>query len=130
MSHLTTHHTLPPFPMDIPTAPLVSISLSKLENHNLEESTSFYKACRDLGFFYLDLNGSSLGESIVTEAEELNVVQKEFFNLPNDVKDLYGRPTLDPFYCYRYDELMVGEDGRTVRGFQNYNVRIRLVRPG
>lgn len=92
MAHLTSHHTLPPFPNDVKTAPLVSISLTKLEAGDPAESSAFFRACKQLGFFYLEMTGSTLGESIVREAEQLNEVQKEFFKLPNKVKDVYGRP--------------------------------------
>lgn len=91
MAHLTSHHTLPSFTTDIPTAPLVSVSLSGLESHDPKESTAFYKACIDLGFFYLDMAGSTSGERIVREAEEINMIQKEFFVLTSEEKDKYGR---------------------------------------
>lgn len=124
MSHLTSHHSLPPFAEDVKTAPLVSVSLAKLEANDKEASDAFFKACKDLGFFYLDMVGSKLGETIVTEAEELNKVQKEFFKLPNEVKDVYGRPHLHPFYAYRYSEASVKDENGVPLRNQNYNVRL------
>lgn len=122
MEHLTSHHLLPPFAGGIKTAPLVSVSFAKLQSGDSEESNAFFKACKELGFFYLDLVGSDLGEKIIAEAEQLNVVQKEFFKMPNEVKDIYGRPHLDPFYAYRYNELDAkDENGAPLRG-ENYNV--------
>jgi hypothetical protein len=50
---------LPPFPEDIPTAPLLRISLSKLTQGNQEEINKLWEACCELGFFYLDLRGAS-----------------------------------------------------------------------
>lgn len=50
---------LPPFPEDVPTAPLLRISLSKLNQGDLEETGKLWKACCELGFFYLDLRGAS-----------------------------------------------------------------------
>jgi isopenicillin N synthase-like dioxygenase len=124
MPNLTSHHLLPPFPDDIKTAPLGSVSFKNLENGDLPASTALFKACKELGFFYLDLFGSELGEKIIEESEKLNTLQKEFFELPNEVKDVYGRPHLHPFYAYRYTELGVeGEDGVPLRG-ENYNVGI------
>ena len=124
MSHLTSHHSLPPFPEDdVKTAPLVSVSLAKLEANDKDASDAFFKACKDLGFFYLDMVGSTLGECIVREAEELNKVQKEFFKLPNEVKDVYGRPHLHPFYAYRYSEASVKDENGVPLRNQNYNVR-------
>lgn len=122
MQPLTSHHLLPPFPDDIKTAPLVSVKFEDLEKGNSEASAAFFKACKELGFFYLDLLGSELGESIVAEAEELNKIQREFFGLPNEVKDVYGRPHLHPFYAYRFNELAIkDENGVPLRG-ESYNV--------
>ncbi|KAG9585126.1 Clavaminate synthase-like protein, partial [Aureobasidium melanogenum] len=50
---------LPPFPEDVPTAPLLRISLSKLNQGDPEEIGKLWKACCELGFFYLDLRGAS-----------------------------------------------------------------------
>ncbi|KAK6392573.1 hypothetical protein LTR65_003704 [Meristemomyces frigidus] len=123
MAPLTSHHLLPPFAEGIKTAPLVSVSLAKLESGDKEASDAFFRACRELGFFYLDMLGSELGEKIVSEAEQLNAFQKEFFKMPYEVKDKYGRPHLDPFYAYRYNDLDVkDENGVTVRA-ESYNLR-------
>ena len=123
MSHLTSHHTLPPFAEGIQTAPLVSISLNKLESKDHAESLAFFKAAKELGFFYLDMNQSSLGERIVSEAEKLNEIQKVFFQLPNEVKDQYGRDKVDPFFAYRFAALQVrdAESGSAKRN-ESYNV--------
>lgn len=126
MASTTTHHLLPPFAEDIKTAPLVSVSFAKLEAGDSEASDALFKACRNLGFFYLDLFGSELGEMIVSEAEELNALQKEFFKMPYDVKDKYGRPHLHPFYAYRYNDLDAkDESGVTLRA-ESYNVSGRF----
>lgn len=50
---------LPPFPDDVPTAPLLRISLSKLTKGDQEEVEQLWKACCELGFFYLDLRDVS-----------------------------------------------------------------------
>lgn len=131
MQPLTSHHLLPPFPDDIKTAPLVSVKFEDLEKGDAEASAAFFKACKELGFFYLDLLGSKLGESIVAEAEKLNKIQQEFFTLPNEVKDVYRRPHLHPFYAYRFNELAIKDaNGVPLRG-ESYNVspssRVTLV---
>lgn len=125
MASLTSHHLLPPFAEGIKTAPLVSVSFAKLEAGDKGASDAFFKACKELGFFYLDMFGSELGETIVAEAEKLNTLQQGFFKLPNEVKDKYGRPNLHPFYAYRYSEVNVkGEDGVPLRS-ENYNVSLQ-----
>ena len=50
---------LPPFPEDVPMAPLLRISLSKLTQGDQEEVDKLWQACCELGFFYLDLRGAS-----------------------------------------------------------------------
>jgi hypothetical protein len=112
MQPLTSHHLLPPFPNDIKTAPLVSVKFADLEKGGRDASAAFFKACKELGFLYLDLFGSELGEKIIAEAEKLNEVQQEFFK----------RPHLHPFYAYRYNELAIkDENGAPLRG-ESYNV--------
>lgn len=122
MATLTSHHDLPPFPDGLQTAPLASVSLRKLQEGDAAESSSFFRSCKDLGFFYLDLLGCDLGETIVKEAEDLNQLQQVFWKLPHEVKDIYGRPHLDPFYAYRYSETSrTDENGIPYRN-ENYNV--------
>lgn len=102
----------------------MSVSFKDLEGSDANASAALFKACKELGFFYLDLFGSELGEKIIEEAENLNTLQKQFFELANEVKDVYGRPHLHPFYAYRYTELDVkDEDGVPLRS-ENYNVSI------
>ena len=117
MSRFTSHHTLPPFPEHIETAPLVSVSLDKLQAGDAAAANAFFSAGKELGFMYLDMNGSELGETIVQEAEALNAVQKEWFALPTKVKDAFWqkKPGNDGFYAYRYASR--GEDRN-----ESYNV--------
>jgi isopenicillin N synthase-like dioxygenase len=124
MSVATSHAALPPFDNTLETAPLVSISLAKLEAHDAPTETALFQACRDLGFFYLDMLGSTLGEQIVKDAEALNQLQTKFFALPNAEKDEYGRDKIDPLYSYRYRELDdLDEDGQPGR-VESYNVSL------
>ncbi len=60
MAPATSHHQYPPFADGVTTAPLVSISLASLEADDASESAAFFKASRELGFFYMDMNGSAL----------------------------------------------------------------------
>ena len=46
---------LPPFPADVPTVPLLRISLRRLVNGEPAELDRLWKACCEIGFFYLDL---------------------------------------------------------------------------
>ena len=123
MTPPTSHSILPPFAEGLSTAPLVSISFAKLESGDQETSEAFFKACKELGFFYLDMFGSELGEQIVTESEKLNELQKVFFKMPFEIKNKYGRPHLDPFYAYRYYPLEAKDANGEPLKNENYNVR-------
>lgn len=53
---------LPPFPTNVPVAPLLRISLRKLLIGDQDEVNRLWKACCELGFFYLDMrDGQNLG---------------------------------------------------------------------
>ncbi|KAL1854846.1 hypothetical protein VTK73DRAFT_8683 [Phialemonium thermophilum] len=122
MTPQTSHGLYPPFPDGVDTAPLVSISLAKLEDDDVRESQNLFKASRELGFFYLNMLGSTLGEQIVQEAEQLNEVQERFSALPNEEKDRFAREKLDPFFGYRHLGGVVNRDGSVTRD-ETYNLR-------
>ena len=48
-----------PFSTSVPTAPLLRISLARLLAREKEEEERLWDACRELGFFYLDLRTSA-----------------------------------------------------------------------
>ena len=118
----TTHHLYPPFPPNITTAPLVSISLAKLEAGDEDESKAFFEASKNLGFFYLNTEGSTLGDKLVSEAEELHEVQQEFFKQPNEEKEQYAREKIDPFFGYRHGDLNMKDEDGTPKRNETYNV--------
>lgn len=71
------------FPNDVPTAPLLRISLNKLLNEkHQDESSYFFAACKVLGFFYLDLHGPLQGQSILKDADKLFDVGRQLYDLP------------------------------------------------
>ncbi|GMK57926.1 hypothetical protein CspeluHIS016_0407600 [Cutaneotrichosporon spelunceum] len=119
----TLHATLPPFPSDLPTAPLVSVSLAALEAGDPAAEDALWAACQDLGFFYLDMFGSAAGERIVAQAEAINKVQNQFWALGNDELDKYSRDRVHEFFAYRYGE-PGGVDANGVKQRNaNYNIR-------
>jgi len=118
----TCHSTYPPFATGLATAPLVSISLHDLEINNASAASALYTASKDLGFFYLDMAGSALGEELVAQAEALHLVQKQFSALPNSVKETYLREKIDKFFGYRILGGWPQADGSIGRN-ENYNMR-------
>jgi isopenicillin N synthase-like dioxygenase len=117
----TSHNQYPPFAEGLTAAPLVSISLARLESCDDAESAAFYNAAKDLGFFYLDMDGSALGEGIVAGAEQLHVLQKQFNALPVKLKEEFLREKIDAFFGYRFQGNRSSEDGRVGRS-EMYNV--------
>jgi hypothetical protein len=81
------HNITAPFPDDVPTAPLLRLSLQKLIARDAEEVNRFTRACEDLGFFYLDLSGP--GDSLLDDANQLFGVAEELFDLPLEEKKRY-----------------------------------------
>ena len=70
-------HDIPPFPEDVPTAPLFRLSLKKLMKNDSEEIDRLWQASCELGFFYIDLRGA-IEDSKRDSAQDLpNAVDKE-----------------------------------------------------
>ena len=86
-----TPDAYPPFPdsPDFPTVQLETISLQKLLDHDRNEESRVFEACKGRGFFYLALAGPSEGETILDGANEIARVGERFMSLPTDEKMKY-----------------------------------------
>jgi isopenicillin N synthase-like dioxygenase len=80
---------LPPFPNDIPTTPLLRLSLAKLLKHEEGEYQRFCTACEEIGFFYLDLRELEDGQSILSDADQLFKLSEDLFALAIEEKKKY-----------------------------------------
>src|SRR4051794_15977590 len=89
----------PPFPNDIPIAPLLLISFHKLLNRDTEEIACFIRACEDLGFFYLDLSGE--GDALLEDADALFAVGEELLSLPLEEKQQYDFSEQKSYFGYK-----------------------------
>lgn len=119
--------TLPPFPNDVPTAPLLTLSLSKLQQHDPEETARLTRACEDLGFFYLDLRGT--GDKVLEEASQLFDLAEDLYDLSLDEKLKYDFMHKGSYFGYKgYGANVVDRSGRTDRN-EFYNVSIDLHLP-
>lgn len=111
-----TFHDLPPFPGDVPTAPLLRLSLKKLLDGVAEEEAQLWRACCDLGFFYLDLRGGEPskrdsfhegedgqlnGDGLIKDAEELFRLGAEVFALPTEEKQRYDFKDQGLYFGYK-----------------------------
>lgn len=85
---------LPPFPREVPAAPLLRISLRRLLSGDSDEIERFWSACCQLGFFYLDLRGgcsvplrgprSSEEEALPGNARKEDIETKEGVREPSE----------------------------------------------
>ncbi|KAJ0136207.1 Mannitol-1-phosphate 5-dehydrogenase [Fusarium oxysporum f. sp. albedinis] len=109
---------VPPFPDDVPIAPLLCISLKKLLETDGAEEDRLWQACRDLGFFYIDLHtaqsvdpGSGVcqnshktqvvdGLALLSKAERLFELQKHVFKLPVEEKQRYDFKDIGSYFGY------------------------------
>lgn len=113
----TSFPDIPPFPSDVPTCPLLRISLARLLRGDEDEEDRLWHACCELGFFYMDLrqdgdddeeeleDGGAVqgngrknsrqvevhvdGEQLLEDADRLFGVQEGFFELPVEEKMKY-----------------------------------------
>ena len=112
---------VPPFPTNIPTAPLVRLSLASLRNSK-EESDRLYSACKGLGFFYLDLRKDEAGDRLLNEADQLFEVGKSLFELEREELSKYDYKALGSYFGYKgFGRAVVDEKGSLDRN-EFYNV--------
>jgi hypothetical protein len=115
----------PAFPDNVPTAPLLRLSLAKLLDRNPAEVKRFINACEDLGFFYLDLSGP--GDPILADADQLFKVGEELFELPLEEKKQYDFSEKKSYFGYKgYGAMMVDRSGNLDRN-EFYNVSVGTV---
>lgn len=79
----------PPFPDNVPTVPLLRLSLAKLLAGDQAQSDRLFSACRGLGFFLLDFQDTSQGLSILNDLETLSRIGAETFDLDLEEKQCY-----------------------------------------
>ena len=80
---------IPPFPDNVPTANLGTLSFTKLLSNDQTESEELFRSCQEAGFFQLDLHGSPEGEALLREAEELFELNREVSELSTEEKMKY-----------------------------------------
>ncbi|RDW66752.1 clavaminate synthase-like protein [Coleophoma crateriformis] len=116
-----TFPDLPPFPTNIPTAPLHRLSLGALRTSSLE-STRLFSASKDLGFFYLDLRDDVLGERLLREGDALFAVGEKLYELGREELQQYDYKHLGSYMGYKgYGSAVVDEEGNLDRN-EFYNM--------
>jgi isopenicillin N synthase-like dioxygenase len=117
----------PPFPDDVPTAPLLRLSLHKLLKRDDAEVERFNRACEDLGFFYLDLEGD--GDSLLRDANQLFDVVEAFCDLPLEEKEKYDFSSKKSYFGYKAQGAAVVDRNGNLDRNEFYNVSHWKVRP-
>ncbi|KAK2737422.1 hypothetical protein FQN57_007512 [Myotisia sp. PD_48] len=114
---------LPPFPNDVPTAPLLRLSLARLLSRDPVEFNRFCNACEDVGFFYLDLRGEpNIGSPILQHADQMFRLGEYLFNLDLEEKQKYDFSAKNSYFGYKgYGKNIVDKDGNTDRN-EFYNI--------
>lgn len=116
---------LPPFPADVPTAPLHRLSLRRLRTER-EESDRLFASCKDLGFFYLDLRGDEDGEALLHESDELFKLAPRFYELGREELQKYDYKDQGSYMGYKgCGSAVVDEKGNLDRN-EFYNVLAAL----
>lgn len=94
--------SLPPFPRDVPTVPLLRINLSNLLQGDAQEEERLWRACTELGFFYLDLRSQpTLGATLLSTSDTLFRLGESIFNLPVPEKLEYDMSSQNSYFGYK-----------------------------
>ncbi|KAI7222686.1 Clavaminate synthase-like protein [Hortaea werneckii] len=111
---------LPPFPENVPTAPLLRLNLNRLLQGNSQETEKLWTACRDIGFFYLDLRDGQArkrdsfqekddeavtsqldGDGLLEDAAHLFSLGEKLFLLPTEEKQQYDFKDRGSYFGYK-----------------------------
>ena len=115
-------HDIPPFPEDVPIAPLLRLSLKKLVANDPSEIERLWQASCDVGFFYLDLRGAiedskrdsaydipsavnkegkANGEGLLKDAAGMFELGQKVFQLPLEEKNRYDYKHKGTYFGYK-----------------------------
>ncbi|KAI1414510.1 Clavaminate synthase-like protein [Hypoxylon sp. FL1857] len=98
---------IPPFPEDVPTASMSTISLKSLRSGEQGAAKDVLEACQELGFFLLDLRGDDAGKTLTQEIDHLFGLCKDLMNI---FKPL-GQAKTETNVPDRYESFVIGQDG-------------------
>lgn len=117
--------SIPPFPDDIPVAPLVRLSLSQLRS-SPAESQRFFAACQELGFFYLDLRGDEQGERLLDESDKLFEVTEKLHEISTEELNKYNYRKFGDYMGYKGMGTNVVDGNGNLDRNQFYNVGLSV----
>lgn len=115
-------HNLPPFPEDVPIAPLIVLSLHKLLARDEVEVQRLMQACESIGFFYLDLRNAGSASDILKDADQLFQTTTDLFDLPLVEKKKYDFSGQRSYFGYKPQGTKIVDPEGNVDRNENYNV--------
>ncbi len=80
---------LPPFPDNVPIVNLTHISFLKFQTGHGTEVDRLFQACKEWGFFFLDLRDSVQGSALLNLADQVLEIGKNVFDLDLEEKNKY-----------------------------------------
>ncbi|KAI9658397.1 MAG: hypothetical protein M1821_002530 [Bathelium mastoideum] len=111
----------PKFPADVPIANVPTISFKALKSIDNDESERLFEACKEYGFFLLDLRGSSDGEGLLKDGERMFDIRTATMNLGENTLNQYAyKPPTDLFGYKRTGKLKT-DDGK-LDAIEMYNI--------
>ncbi|KAK6953773.1 hypothetical protein Daesc_003735 [Daldinia eschscholtzii] len=126
MPHKEEEHTeftpelYPPFPSDVPTVSLETITLSKLLGGDATEQDRVFDSCVGRGFFYLELDGCTEGHIIRQGAEQIALAGERVFRLPLAEKMNYKMAK--SLFGYKYAGATITDKAGTPDTAEFFNV--------
>ncbi|KAJ5098326.1 hypothetical protein N7532_005327 [Penicillium argentinense] len=114
--------SLPPFPDNVSTAPLLRLSLGKLLAGETAEYERLFQASVDIGFFYLDLQDSEHGNSLLSDADDLFQIGERLFELPLEEKMRYDFSAQNSYFGYKGQGVAVVDKSGNLDRNEFYNV--------
>lgn len=112
--------TLPAFPDDVPIAPLLKISMTKLMSGDAEEARRMSLACEDIGFFYMDL--TDWDSAVLSDVASLYQVGKKLFELSLTEKKQYDFSGMGSYFGYKHAGASPIDDKGNLDRNEFYNV--------
>lgn len=113
---------IPLFPDDVPTAPLLRLSLKNLLAEDEGEIQKLSKACEEIGFFYLDISDAGEATNILEYADKLFEIGADLFELPLEEKRKYDFSAQKSYFGYKAQGVGVVDRQGNLDRNEFYNV--------
>lgn len=113
---------IPVFPDDVPTAPLLRLSLKNLLAEDEDEIQKLSKACEEIGFFYLDIRDAGEATNLLADADKLFEIGTDLFELPLEEKQKYDFSAQKSYFGYKAQGVGVVDRQGNLDRNEFYNV--------